>query len=91
MLSNLLNNSIKHNVIGGEIIICLILGELSIKNTGEVLNTEPAKLFDRFVKESNSNDSIGLGLSIVKQICESFNFSVTYNYAHPLHEIKINF
>jgi signal transduction histidine kinase len=91
MLSNLLNNSIIHNVIGGKIIICLIPGELSIKNTGEVLNSEPGKLFDRFVKESTSNDSIGLGLSIVKQICESYNFSVTYNYTHPLHEIKINF
>jgi signal transduction histidine kinase len=91
MLSNLLNNSIKHNIFGGDIIICLIPGELSIKNTGDVLNTEPEKLFDRFVKESTSNDSIGLGLSLVKQICETYNFSVSYNYEHSLHEIKINF
>src|ERR1035437_3573752 len=77
MLSNLLNNSIKHNIFGGSITICLTHGVLSIKNSGEVLKTEPAKLFNRFVKESTSNDSIGLGLSIVNQICETYNFMVT--------------
>jgi signal transduction histidine kinase len=91
MISNLLNNSIKHNVFGGELIIKLIPKELSIKNTGETLRIDPQKLFDRFVKESTSNDSIGLGLSLVKQICETYNFAVSYNYEHSMHELKINF
>jgi signal transduction histidine kinase len=91
MLSNILNNSIKHNIIGGEIIVCLIPNKLSIKNTGKILHTAPGKLFDRFVKESTSNDSLGLGLSLVRQICETYNFSVSYNYANCLHEIKIDF
>jgi signal transduction histidine kinase len=91
MLSNLLNNSIKHNIFGGNIIICLISKELSIRNTGEVLSTEPDKLFGRFVKESSSKDSIGLGLSLVKQICGTYNFSISYNYENSLHELKINF
>jgi signal transduction histidine kinase len=91
LLSNLLNNSIKHNIFGGKIIITLIPNELSIKNTGEVLHIEPEKLFDRFVKESTSNESIGLGLSLVKEICETYNFKVSYSYEHSLHEIKVNF
>jgi signal transduction histidine kinase len=91
LVSNLLNNSIKHNIFGGSITICLTHSVLSIINSGEALKTEPAKLFDRFVKESNSNDSIGLGLSIVNQICMTYNFMVSYNYEQPLHEIKIVF
>src|ERR1035438_1719641 len=47
LLSNLLNNSIKHNIFGGELIINLIPNELSIKNTGEALHIEPEKLFDQ--------------------------------------------
>jgi signal transduction histidine kinase len=91
MISNLLNNAIKHNVSGGKLIINLIPKELSIKNTGEALHIEPDKLFDRFVKESTSNESIGLGLSLVKQICETYNFKVSYEYGNFLHEIKVNF
>ena len=91
MLSNFLNNAIKHNIFGEELIIKLIPKELSIKNTGEALHIEPEKLLDRFVKESTSNESIGLGLSLVKQICETYNFTVSYNYEHSLHELKINF
>jgi signal transduction histidine kinase len=91
MLSNLLNNSIRHNIFGGKIIISLNSKELSIRNTGEVLKTEPDKLFERFVKESTSKDSIGLGLSLVKQICETYNFTVSYNYEYPLHQLKVNF
>src|ERR1035438_965801 len=91
LLSNLLNNSIKHNIFGGELIINLIPNELSIKNTGEALHIEPEKLFDRFVKESTSNESIGLGLSLVRQICETYNFRVSYHYEHSLHELKVNF
>jgi signal transduction histidine kinase len=91
LLSNLLNNSIKHNIFGGEIIISLMSKELSIKNTGESLRIDPQKLFDRFVKESTSNESIGLGLSLVKQICETYNFAVSYNYEHSMHQLKVNF
>ena len=91
LLSNLLNNAIKHNIFGGELIIKLMPNELSIKNTGEALHIEPDKLFDRFVKESNSNESIGLGLSLVKEICETYNFKVSYKYENSLHEIKVNF
>jgi signal transduction histidine kinase len=91
LLSNLLNNAIKHNVFGGEIDILLKYNELSIKNSGEELHTEPEKLFGRFVKESNSNESIGLGLSLVKQICETYNFTIVYNYKDSIHELKVKF
>ena len=91
LLSNLLNNAIKHNVFGGKIDILLMHNELSIKNSGEALHIEPEKLFGRFVKESNSNESIGLGLSLVKQICETYNFAISYKYKDSMHELKIKF
>jgi signal transduction histidine kinase len=91
LLSNLLSNSIKHNIFGGDIKIFLISDKLSVKNSGGKLSIEPDILFDRFVKESTSNDSIGLGLSLVKQICEINSFTITYQYSNSQHQIDIHF
>jgi K+-sensing histidine kinase KdpD len=41
------------------------------------------ELFRRFKKENP--DSIGLGLSIVKQICELHFFEITYKYIDYRH------
>ena len=91
LVSNLLNNSIKHNINGGSIHITLNEKGLLISNTGSPLKIEPKRLFDRFVKESASNESLGLGLSLVKQICDTYNFGVTYGYEAGLHIIKVQF
>ncbi len=91
MFSNLLNNSIKHNLTGGRILITLNQTGIIISNTGMPPNIELQRLFDRFVKDSPSNESLGLGLSLVKQICDTYNFGVTYHYDGGIHIIKVQF
>ncbi|MEL6651146.1 MAG: HAMP domain-containing sensor histidine kinase, partial [Bacteroidota bacterium] len=61
LLNNLLQNAVRHNVEGGEIEVFLTSGELTIRNTGLVLEVDPSLLFQRFKKSNQSADSLGLG------------------------------
>jgi len=91
LIVNLLTNAIKHNIDKGFINVGLNEKHLIVSNTGKVLHVNPAIFFERFKKDSTFNDSMGLGLSIVKKICETYGFGVTYHYENPLHIVTINF
>ena len=91
LISNLITNAIRHNVDKGSIEIRLNNEQLSISNTGVPLDCDPLEMFERFKKDKVSSESLGLGLSIVKKICERYHFSINYNYSNLLHTITINF
>ena len=91
LISNLITNAIKHNIDNGTINIFLNKTFLLITNTGTALQNYPANMFERFKKDKVHSDSLGLGLSIVKKICDLYNFTVTYEYANNIHSIKIVF
>ena len=91
LIVNLLINAIKHNIEKGTLTIELNKNYLSIANTGKILNTNPAIYFERFKKESASNDSMGLGLSIVKKICDTYDFEISYNNKDRMHMLLVNF
>jgi signal transduction histidine kinase len=91
LIINLLSNAIKHNINKGLITIELNKDHLCVSNTGRILHLNPDIYFERFKKESTSNDSMGLGLSIVKKICETYGFEVMYNYENILHVVTVNF
>lgn len=89
--TNLFQNAIKHNVEEGKIRIDLNKESLTIANTGTPLERSPEVLFERFKKDDQSTDSIGLGLSIVKQIADQNDFSITYRYNDGWHEMEVEF
>ncbi|MFA7421269.1 MAG: HAMP domain-containing sensor histidine kinase [Melioribacteraceae bacterium] len=91
LMSNLISNAIKHNYEGGKIVIEVKDGNFLIRNTGTPLNEEPEKMFERFAKGSNATDSSGLGLVIVKQICNLYKYMVEYSVQNEWHQIKIVF
>lgn len=91
LISNLITNAIKHNIEQGTIEISLHKNQLTVKNTGMALNCKPDELFERFKKDKPQSTSLGLGLSIVKKICEQYNFSINYDCNKELHIITINF
>lgn len=71
VIDNLLGNAIKY-IAEGEIQIILNKGSFSIHDTGPGIPGEiKNSIFEPFVREqTNSHNGIGLGLSIVKRICE---------------------
>jgi signal transduction histidine kinase len=91
LIINLLTNAIKHNIFKGFINIELTEKDLLISNSGKLLHVNPVVYFERFKKESASHDSMGLGLSIVKKICETYDFEIDYTYSENLHNLRVNF
>ncbi len=91
LISNLLVNAIKHNLENGEISIELTREKLTIKNTGKPPQVLIEKLFERFKKDNQTSDSPGLGLSIVKKICEMNDFNIEYNFIAGFHIVSVKF
>lgn len=89
LVSNLIKNAIKHNVQDGNISIHLTQNMLVTKNTGLPYSGDPKALVKRFSIGKTGN--LGLGLAIVKQICELYNFELSYTIEQNIHSIKISF
>lgn len=89
LVTNLINNAIKHNFNGGKIHVNVSGDHLTIKNTGEPLTVDPKTLFERFKKQNHASGSLGLGLAIVKKIAELYNMKVNYSYAGEYHSMTI--
>ena len=91
MINNLLGNAIKHNFKGGWIKVKLGLNQLLIQNSGNSLQHSPIELIERFKKESDKPESVGLGLAIVNQICKTYQFSFGYATDVSIHTTTIDF
>lgn len=76
LVGNLLTNAVDHNITGGIISIFIKPDFLQICNTGENHALTDKTIFNRFV--SGNPKSPGLGLAIVRQICETHNLDVHY-------------
>ena len=91
LFSNLISNAIKHNLEDGNLNIVVDERQFSISNSGPPLNTEAKNLFLRFKKGKVSSDSVGLGLSLVKKICELYQLKVTYLFRDRVHKVTVEF
>jgi signal transduction histidine kinase len=91
MINNLLGNAIKHNFKGGWIKIQLKLDQMIIENSGSPIQQDPSELIQRFKKESENPESVGLGLAIVNQICKTYKFGFGYAIRDDIHTITIDF
>jgi signal transduction histidine kinase len=89
LVSNLLSNAVRHNIYRGSITIHLENKRLTIKNTGKPEALHSEKIFSRFYKDGNENESTGLGLSIVKKICDLYHFQINYRYHQGMHNFQV--
>jgi signal transduction histidine kinase len=85
MIANLLKNAIVHNVEGGSIVVETRDETLTIQNDGPPLQFGEEELFTRFVRDTTRSGNFGLGLSLVKKVCEFYNFSINYCYENQQH------
>ncbi len=91
MISNLILNAIGHNYMNGSICIKVTGIAFIISNTGEHKKLYEENLFKRFMKNSASVNSNGLGLSIIKQICVLHKWQVNYNFKDDKHSFTVSF
>jgi two-component system OmpR family sensor kinase len=91
LLMNLVGNAIRHNAGEGWITVRLTGEGFVISNSGREPQVPVAELFERFKKGNPGGDSIGIGLAIVRQICELSGFTVEYLFRDGVHMIAIGF
>lgn len=85
LLNNLFSNASNHNIPYGNIDIVLEPNHLTISNTGLSVPLDPRRVFSRFYKGEQHTGHNGLGLSIIKQICEVTALEPGYQCAGNLH------
>jgi signal transduction histidine kinase len=91
LISNLISNAVRYNIDRG-FIKCLINNRyLTISNSGVPLKTDPELLFRRFHKTSENPQSVGLGLSIVKKIADTYKMKITYTCTGNIHELRLEY
>ncbi|MCD6202706.1 MAG: HAMP domain-containing histidine kinase [Bacteroidales bacterium] len=86
LLVNLLGNAILHNPVeNGRILLELKNNILKIANTGDHIELDKENIFHRYFRQSKNPGSTGIGLSIVKKICEYYDIDLDYRYRNNLH------
>ncbi|GAA4320128.1 HAMP domain-containing sensor histidine kinase [Mucilaginibacter gynuensis] len=85
MLSNLLSNMLKNTRPDAALSVSLNADKLIFKNEGEPLPFAEEVLFTRFKKNKKAQSGIGLGLSIVRQICQVHQWDIQYSYTNQTH------
>jgi signal transduction histidine kinase len=90
LLNNLFSNATKHNFRGGNINIILVDHELKVINSSRNAALDEKKLFSRFYKSFAGSENNGLGLSIIKQICDASSLHIRYSYHDGQHAFTIS-
>jgi two-component system sensor histidine kinase QseC len=92
LIGNLLNNAIRYNYDLGRISIVLTKHEFTISNTSSLPPLDDTMVFKRFYRHTNTKqEGNGLGLSIVKQICDTAGYELSYKFYSDQHVISILF
>ena len=89
LINNLIQNAVRYNAKNGQIEITIEKHKIIITNTG-YYESIPDDLFQRFQKNSSSDQSLGLGLSIIKEITEVSGLSLNYQYTMSRHSFIIS-
>jgi signal transduction histidine kinase len=89
LITNLLNNAIRHNIEEGFIHLFMNDYSLIITNSGPEIDGDPELLFNRFRKSNQTGSSLGLGLSIVKKICDRYALKLQYENKNEQHRVSV--
>jgi len=77
VVDNLISNAVKYNRRGGTIRVVLRPGALTVADTG--VGSAPEDLphiFDRYTRFDESEGGFGIGLSIVRRICDHYDIAI---------------
>lgn len=91
LISNLLSNAVRYNIVRGFIKCYIDEQNLIISNSGLPLTTDPELLFRRFHRGSDNPQSVGLGLSIVRKITENYKMHINYKCVGNVHEVALKY
>jgi signal transduction histidine kinase len=90
LLNNLFSNAIRHNLPDGQIHARLEERWLRVSNTGISEALDESRIFRRFYKNAAQAENNGLGLSIIKQICDTTAMRVGYGFTAGWHSFTVS-
>ncbi|MET0243030.1 MAG: HAMP domain-containing sensor histidine kinase [Flavitalea sp.] len=90
LLNNLITNAIRYTEPGRFINIKLSENGLIVSNSANQALNEEA-LFKRFSTGTSESPGTGLGLALVKEICNRHRWSVSYAFEDKMHKFVIRF
>lgn len=91
LVNNLIVNAVRHNKPDGEIRVTVTSDSLSVSNTSDEPALDPTTIFTRFNHASGHSLGNGLGLSIVKSICDYHFWQITYSCLLGTHTFTVRF
>ncbi len=91
LVRNLVRNAYLHTPENGSIHIRMSTSQLEIRNTAKAIEGKTEALFNRFTKQSTHRQSLGLGLSIVKSVCDAYGYQPEISSADDEFIIRIQF
>ena len=91
LVSNIINNAIKHNNLDGYVHITLSESSLIVQNSGVSEKEENTELFLHDHFSNKPFKSLGLGFEIIKRICRIYNFSMNYSHQKGDYKLEIGF
>jgi two-component system OmpR family sensor kinase len=90
LISNLLKNALIHNHHEGFVDFIINKNDILISNSGINFPLNSEVIFSRFYRHTTTNESTGLGLSIVKSIVNNYSITIEYFFNHN-HQFRIIF
>ena len=82
LVDNLVQNAVKYSHPGGHIYITLEKNELRIKDEGVGIDpAEQNRIFKRYQRADRHKGGFGIGLDIVRDVCETYHIGIFVNSA----------
>ena len=91
MINNLLVNAFRHTSADSTIEVDCSEGYVSVSNSATNGGLDSDKIFGRFNHSSEEKRGTGIGLAIVKAICDFHYWKIEYSYYGEMHHFSIFF
>jgi signal transduction histidine kinase len=91
LLTNLFHNAIRYSPRDEDVYITIQDNTLSVSNKGREVRMTIDQMTERFRKDSSHPSSTGLGLSLVKKICDTYQYKLSYRFDHGTHVFTVGF
>lgn len=89
ILKNLFRNALRYSTNEGPIKVKTTRDCFQISNYGKELSSVDIDLFERFYTSNKSSQSLGLGLALVKRICDLNQLFIEHKYIENQHIFEI--